>query len=76
MKIIIISIIAVSLISCSTQNEWHWEKPGASNSEFNMDTGQCRAQALAGTGGVLNWGTIMIMESCLQGKGWYKVSNR
>jgi hypothetical protein len=41
-----------------------------------MDNGQCRAQGFAGTGGMLTMGTIMIIDSCLQGKGWFKVNDR
>jgi hypothetical protein len=77
MKKIIISIITIVLTGCATnRNSWHWEKSGSSEYEFNMDNGQCRAQGFAGTGGILTWGTIMIIDSCMQGKGWYKVSDR
>ena len=70
--------LIILLTSCATNNtnNWHWEKPNSSQSEFNMDNGQCRAQGFAGTGGMLTFGTIMIIDSCMQGKGWYKVSNR
>jgi hypothetical protein len=40
-----------------------------------MDDAQCRAQGLSGTGGRVNFGTLMIMDACMQGKGWYKVNN-
>lgn len=77
MKTSCILLIAICLTGCATNNNnWHWEKPGSSTNEFNMDNGQCRAQGFAGTGGMLNWGTIMIIQSCLEGKGWYKVSDR
>lgn len=77
MKTTLFILFAVSLTGCATNNNnWHWEKRGASGYEFDMDNGQCRAQGFAGTGGMLTWGTIMIIDSCLQGKGWYKVNDR
>jgi hypothetical protein len=79
MKSIFILLIAAGITGCATNNNnnnWHWEKPGSSSNEFNMDNGQCRAQGFAGTGGMLTWGTIMIVDSCMQGKGWYKVNDR
>jgi hypothetical protein len=70
-------LIAIALTGCATNNNsWHWEKMGSSQNDFNMDIGKCKAQGLAGTGGNLNMGTIMIADSCMQGKGWYKVSDR
>jgi len=78
MKTTCIFLITILLTGCATNNtnNWHWEKRGASGYEFDIDNGQCRAQGFAGTGGMLTWGTIMIIDSCLQGKGWYKVNDR
>jgi hypothetical protein len=78
MKTICIFLTTLWLSGCATNNNnnWHWEKSGASEYEFNMANGQCRAQGFAGTGGMLTMGTIMIIDSCLQGKGWYKVNDR
>ena len=75
MKTIYALSIIIGMTGCATKNNnWQWEKPNASANEFNMDNGQCKAQGLAGTGGYLNMGTLMIIDSCMQGKGWYKVS--
>lgn len=78
MKNTCILLICIWLTGCaaSNNNNWHWEKRGASSYEFDIDNGQCRAQGFAGTGGMLTWGTIFIIDSCLQGKGWYKVNDR
>lgn len=79
MKKIFISIATIALTACATNNNtnsWHWEKPGSSRNELIMDNGQCKAQALSGTGGVLNLGTILILDACMQGKGWSKVNDR
>jgi hypothetical protein len=75
MKVFLIGLVIFSLSGCAMDKGWHWEKANGDYQSFNMDDGQCRAQALAGTGGMVNWGTLMIMQSCMQGKGWYKVNN-
>jgi len=67
---------ALLMAGCATGNDWHWEKPRASHQDFAMDSGQCRAQALSGTGGFVSQGTVMIMYSCLEGKGWQRIANR
>lgn len=71
----LLMVIAVFLTGCATDKGWSWQKNGASNQDFNMDNAQCRAQGLAGTGGMVSFGTVMIMHSCMEGKGWYKVNN-
>jgi hypothetical protein len=80
MKKILISVAIIAITGCASNtnntNKWHWEKSGSSAYDFNIDNGQCRAQAFAGTGGMLTMGTIMIHYSCLEGKGWYKVNDR
>lgn len=73
-------LAAICLAGCASNttntNNWRWEKSNSSEYEFNMDNGQCRAQGFAGTGGMLTLGTIMIIDACMQGKGWYKVNAR
>jgi len=77
LKISVGVAIAFCLASCANQAPaWRWEKRGSTEYDFNIDSGQCKAQGFAGTGGMLTMGTIMIIDSCMQGKGWYKVANR
>lgn len=71
----LLMVTALLLTGCATDKGWSWQKSGASAQDYNMDNAQCRAQGLAGTGGMINFGTVMIMDACMQGKGWYKVSN-
>lgn len=75
MKVFLIGLVIFSLSGCAMNDDWHWEKANG-DSQSRMDEGQCRAQGLAGTGGMVTYGTVMIMYSCMQGKGWYKVNNR
>lgn len=64
--------IALSLLiltSCAT-TESVWVKPGASEQDFYMDQGQCRAQAF-GVPGMNTMQVAMVYSSCMQGRGWY-----
>lgn len=75
MKNILVATL-ILLSGCATQPEWRWDKPGATQAELSQDIGQCRAQGLAGTQGMVTPGTAMIMHSCMQGKGWNKVASK
>ncbi len=68
-KIILAGVVLVS--GCATTPEYYWYRDGASNQQFNMDSGQCRAQAFSVAGASM-FQAVMVMESCLQGKGWEK----
>ena len=57
---------------CQTTPNWYWEKHGASQQDFYVDSGQCRAQA-ASVPGMALLQVVIVYESCLAGKGWYKV---
>lgn len=76
MRLMTIAAMALLVASCATDKGWHWQRAGATQQQFNMDDGQCRAQAYAGTGGYINIGTAMILHSCMEGKGWQKVANQ
>jgi hypothetical protein len=73
MKKIIYKLIAIGilggLIGCATQNESVWFKSGASAQEFEMDRGQCNAQAFSLANGNI-YQIAIIQNQCLQGKGW------
>lgn len=68
-------IVLLMLAGCAqTQKRSHWEKPGATEQEFNADMGQCRAQAFSVPGAVQNLMQVAIVQnSCMQGRGWYLV---
>jgi hypothetical protein len=77
MRTLAIGATALGLLAgCATQPEWHWEKQGSSQSMYNQEFAQCRAQAVGSTMGMVNYGTIMILHDCMEGKGWEKVANR
>jgi hypothetical protein len=74
-KKLFIAVAVTTLAGCATNPSWHWEKPDSDQQQFSMDSGQCRAQGISGTGGMITTGTAMIMNSCMQGRGWYQVPN-
>lgn len=57
------------LLGCATQQNY-WVKQGASNEEFEMDKGQCTAQAFSIPNATLMQIAI-VQNQCLRGKGWY-----
>lgn len=72
LRILILVSISLLMFSCATTRpETAWYKSGASDHDFHMDQGFCRAQAMQATMGYVTMGTAVMMGSCLQSKGWY-----
>lgn len=70
-------LIVLLLAGCETaQREVYWEKPGSTQQEFHMDSGQCRAQAFGSFYGPVSFQAVMVFQSCMQGRGWYQVERR
>lgn len=66
-------LVLLIVTGCATK-QTYWEKPGASNEEFNRDMGTCRAQAFGVPGATNNLMQVAIVQStCMNGKGWYTV---
>jgi hypothetical protein len=69
---ILAAVTVVASLGACAQQQWHWERPGATAGDFYQDRGQCNAQAFAVPGaGLLQ--IALVQNSCLQGKGWEKV---
>lgn len=62
-------LVLMLLAGCAT-TERVWVKNGASEQDFYMDQGQCRAQAF-GTPGMYTMQVALVYNSCMQGRGWY-----
>jgi len=71
MKWTLIFLLLFLLFSCATtETQTVWIKSGASQSDFHMDDGQCKAQAFSTPGmNLLQVG--IVYNSCMRGKGWY-----
>ena len=67
-------LLALLLAACAPmQNQnLYWEKPGASSQQFEMDKGQCQAQAFSIPNAPLVQAAV-VFNSCLRGKGWVQV---
>lgn len=72
MKRLIPLAVALLLVACASQPEYVWQKPGANDNDWEMDLGQCRAQAF-GTANVTLMQAAIVQTSCLRGKGWRQV---
>jgi hypothetical protein len=71
-KLAILVGCAAALSACGQQQQWHWERAGATERDFYQDRGQCNAQAFAVPGGLMQ--VALVQNFCLQGKGWEKVA--
>lgn len=65
-------LFVVALAGCAAPTETVWMKPGATNSDFYQDQGQCDAQAFSVASGNLMQ-IVMVQNGCLRGKGWQLV---
>lgn len=69
-KNIWISLAAVAVLAgCAEPAPTVWVRPGATQHDFDVDIGKCRAQAWS----VPNAGAaqlLIVQSSCMQGKGW------
>lgn len=71
-KLLCLMAVIASVAGCASsqpRHETRWYKTGATTADFNMDAGQCRAQAFSVTGGALLQVAI-VYNSCMEGKGW------
>jgi uncharacterized membrane protein len=65
---LLVSLITVFLVGCASQNVWM--KNGATQQDFYMDQGQCKAQGFSVASGNL-YQAAYVFNACMQGKGWY-----
>jgi hypothetical protein len=74
MRIIIFGVLTLLAGCAANNNNWSWYKDGASGQDFNMDNGQCRAQAFSIPNASL-FQIVLVQQNCMQGKGWEKREN-
>lgn len=61
--------IVLLLVGCAT-TERLWEKPGAGQRDYSVDSGQCQAQAYGSSPGMVPLQIAVIFNGCMRGKGW------
>ena len=59
-------LIVILLAGCAPTI---WNREGATEKDFNMDRGQCNAQALS-VPGATNLQRNAVFDNCMVGKGW------
>lgn len=73
MRYTLIVLLLAGCQSAPQQPQYTWQKPGATEDEFNIDQGQCRAQGLGSPFGPMSYQAAAVFMSCMQGKGWRQV---
>ena len=68
----LLGIVAVGMLLAACANKPVWYRDGATQQDFYMDQGQCKAQGFSVASGNLVQ-AAMVFNSCMQGKGWYLV---
>lgn len=66
-----LAFLAILVLADCATTETVWVRNGASEQNFSVDSGQCRAQAFSAPGMPMMQVAI-IYSSCMQGKGWYR----
>lgn len=66
-----------ALCGCASmmQPQWAWYKEGATEQDFEMDRGQCKAQAFSVPGASMLQ-VALVIQNCMIGKGWVKRSTK
>ena len=65
-------VILAALAGCATDRGWRWYHPNGAN--YQQDHGFCRAQAFSVPNAPLMQ-VVLVLDGCMQGKGWQKVAN-
>lgn len=61
------AILIIALAAgCATRA---WYKDGSTERDFNMDRGQCQAQAYS-VSQPQAWQPALVFHGCMEGKGW------
>jgi hypothetical protein len=71
MKLLSLALVGV-LTGCATQPQYVWVKEDSTQADFNRDNGQCRAQGFS-VPGVTLMQAVLVIRSCMEGKGWSEV---
>lgn len=64
-------LFVLLLAGCATP-EKVWYRAGGTDQQFEMDKGQCQAQAFGATG-MYSMQVALIYNSCMRGRGWQLV---
>jgi hypothetical protein len=66
LRVVALAVMA-ALTACQAQKTWYRE--GATQQDFYVDQGQCKAQAFSGAASMMQ--AALVFSSCMQGHGWH-----
>ncbi len=73
------AVVAVCIIlvmtGCALLPGWHWEKPGATDGEYDADIKYCKLQVYPGVDGMVTKESVRRMHACMEARGWRKAEN-
>lgn len=58
---------------CAFWPDWHWEKHGASETDYEFDVKTCKVLNPTPMDGTVTQLSVRRIHACLEGKGWRKV---
>lgn len=70
-----LAALLVAAAGCALVPSWHWEKPGASQDEYDADLIHCKAASYSGTSGMVTQEMVRRMHYCMEALGWRKAEN-
>lgn len=62
-------LILILVAGCAAEKPTYWQRDGATQNDYNMDNGQCQAQAFAVPNAPVMQ-MAFVHNSCMRGKGW------
>lgn len=71
----LILTLLTGLAGCALRPAWHWEKPKASDDDYERDVKFCKQQTYSGTDYMVTTESVRRMHACLESKGWRKTAN-
>ena len=69
------AFVLATLGGCALFPDWHWEKPGASQTDHDTDVRFCKQVVYPGVDGFVSGETVRAMHGCMEARGWRKVPN-
>lgn len=68
-------VFSFALTGCALWPNWHWEKNGASESEYQADLTFCKSQTDQSLNGTVTNESVRRLHACMERRGWQKVKN-
>lgn len=60
---------------CALRPDWHWERPGASDADYETDMRFCKSTTDQALNGSVTYESVRRVHACMEDRGWNKVAN-